>query len=107
MFVHRVFRVLLTLTAAAAVALAQAPGPYQAARQDIVVADLTEAGYILHIGGGCRGTIGRLKPKQVVGIDISPRELKEAPADFLKIVMDATDLKSLDGSFGTVTAFYC
>jgi ubiquinone/menaquinone biosynthesis C-methylase UbiE len=41
-----------------------------------------------------------------VAIDISPRELKEAPADFLKIVMDATDLKFLDGSFGTVTAFY-
>ena len=61
---------------------------------------------ILDIGRSCRGTIGRVKPKQVVAIDISPSELKEAPADFLKIVMDATDLKFLDGSFGTVTAFY-
>jgi ubiquinone/menaquinone biosynthesis C-methylase UbiE len=106
MFVRQVFRVLVAFSAGSAVAVAQAPDPHKAERQDIVIADLAETGYILDIGGGCRGTIGRLKPKQVVAIDISPRELKEAPADFLKIVMDATDLKFLDGTFGTVTAFY-
>jgi ubiquinone/menaquinone biosynthesis C-methylase UbiE len=103
---HRSFSVLFTLAAGAALALAQTPDPNKAERQDIVISDLAETGYILDIGGGCRGTIGRIEPKQVVAIDISPRELKEAPADFLKIVMDATDLKFLDGSFGTVTAFY-
>jgi ubiquinone/menaquinone biosynthesis C-methylase UbiE len=91
----------LVLLAAAGLAAAQAPE-----RQEIRLTDLSETGYILDIGGGCRGTIGRLKPKQVVAIDISVRELKEAPPDFLKIVMDATDLKFLDASFGTVTAFY-
>ena len=75
-------------------------------RQDIVIEGLPDTGYILDIGGGCRGTIGRVKPKQVVAIDISLRELKEAPSDFLKIVMDASDLKFLDGSFPTVTAYY-
>jgi hypothetical protein len=106
MLARRVFRVLLALTAGAAGALTQPPDPYKAERQDIVVGDLTETGYIFDIGGGCRGTIGRLKPKQVVAIDISPRELTEAPTDFLKIVMDATDLKFLDSNFGTVTASY-
>lgn len=77
-----------------------------AERQDIVVQGLPDTGYILDIGGGCRGTIGRIKPAQVVAIDISPRELKEAPSDFLKIVMDASDLKFLDNTFPTVTAYY-
>src|SRR5579862_8230306 len=77
-----------------------------AERQDIVIEGLPDTGYILDIGGGCRGTIGRIKPKQVVAIDISPRELKEAPSDLLKIVMDASDLKFLDNSFPTVTAYY-
>jgi len=47
-----------------------------------------------------------MKPDQVIAIDISARELKEAPSNFLKIVMDASDLKFLDGTFGTETAFF-
>jgi len=47
-----------------------------------------------------------MKPDQVVAIDISPRELKEAPANFLKIIMDASDLKFPDGTFNTETAFF-
>jgi ubiquinone/menaquinone biosynthesis C-methylase UbiE len=47
-----------------------------------------------------------MKPDQVVAIDISARELKEAPTNFLKIVMDASDLKFVDGTFHTVTAFF-
>jgi ubiquinone/menaquinone biosynthesis C-methylase UbiE len=104
-------RIPLILATSSLLALAQtAPAPKQdehlAERQDIVIEGLPDAGYILDIGGGCRGTIGRIKPKQVVAIDISPRELKEAPSDFLKIVMDATDLKFLDNNFPTVTAYY-
>jgi ubiquinone/menaquinone biosynthesis C-methylase UbiE len=105
------FRIPLALAAASFLAIAQtAPAPskdeHLAERQDIVIQGLPDTGYILDIGGGCRGTIGRIKPRQVVAIDISPRELKEAPSDFLKIVMDATDLKFLDNSFPTVTAYY-
>jgi ubiquinone/menaquinone biosynthesis C-methylase UbiE len=47
-----------------------------------------------------------MKPEQVVAIDISVRELKEAPTSFLKIVMDASDLKFLDGTFRAETAFF-
>ena len=47
-----------------------------------------------------------MKPTQVVAIDLSKRELEEAPAGPLKIVMDATDLKFLDASFPTATAFF-
>jgi ubiquinone/menaquinone biosynthesis C-methylase UbiE len=68
--------------------------------------DFAAKGWILDLGGGCRGTIGRMKPDQVVAIDISPRELKEAPTNFLKIIMDASDLKFLDGTFNTETAFF-
>jgi ubiquinone/menaquinone biosynthesis C-methylase UbiE len=42
----------------------------------------------------------------VVVSDISKCELKEAPDGFLKVVMDASDLIFLDGSFETATAFY-
>ena len=48
-----------------------------------------------------------MKPDQVVAIDISERELKEAPKNlFLKIVMDASDLKFVDATFHTETAFF-
>jgi ubiquinone/menaquinone biosynthesis C-methylase UbiE len=104
-------RTPLALGFAALLAAAQtAPKPNQdehlAERQDIVIEGLPDAGYILDVGGGCRGTIGRMKPKQVVAIDISLRELNEAPSSFLKIVMDATDLKFLDNSFPAATAYY-
>lgn len=102
-------RVPLALAAAALLAPAQtAPSndEHSSERQDIVVEGLPDTGYILDIGGGCRGTIGRAKPRQVVAIDISQKELSEAPSTFLKIVMDATALKFLDNSFPTVTAYY-
>ena len=98
--------VAVTLLAAAQTAPTPSKDEHLAERQDIVIEGLPDAGYILDIGGGCRGTIGRIKPRQVVAIDISARELKEAPSDFLKIVMDASDLKFLDNSFPTVTAYY-
>ena len=107
----RWFRVSLALATTTLLAIAQTAAipnkdEHLAERQDIVIRGLPDTGYILDIGGGCRGTIGRIKPRQVVAIDISPRELKEAPSDFLKIVMDASDLKFLDNSFPAVTAYY-
>jgi SAM-dependent methyltransferase len=75
-------------------------------RQDFTVEDFQVRGYVLDIGGGGEGIIGQMKPKQVIAIDLSKRELEEAPPGPLKIVMDATDLKFLDGSFDTATAFF-
>ena len=75
-------------------------------RQDFIVEDFQAEGYVLDIGGGGEGIIGQMKPRQVIAIDLSKRELEEAPAGPLKIVMDATELKFLDGSFDTATAFF-
>ena len=64
-------------------------------------------GRILDIGGGGEGVIGQYKGKSVITIDKLKSELEEAPeGDYLKIIMDAQDLKFLDGAFDTVTAFY-
>jgi len=98
-------RACLLLIAAAA-ARAQSPASAPIEREEIVIPDFPASGYILDLGGGCRGTIGRLKGEQVVAIDISMRELNEAPSGFLKILMDASDLKFPDKSFRTVTAFF-
>jgi ubiquinone/menaquinone biosynthesis C-methylase UbiE len=61
----------------------------------------------LDIGGGGEGVIGQLKGKQVVAIDLIKRELEDAPGEpLIKIVMDARDLKFLDGVFPTATVFF-
>lgn len=62
--------------------------------------------YILDIGGGGEGIIGKLNGSRVISIDKNPRELEETKNDSLKIVMDATDLKFLPGSFEVVTSFF-
>jgi ubiquinone/menaquinone biosynthesis C-methylase UbiE len=110
---HKTLILLTAFTAAAASAQTDAGHPrikreeiQQFERQEITVPDFEAAGYILDLGGGGEGVIGRLKPSQVVAIDLSKRELAGAPAGPLKIVMDATDLKFLDRSFNTVTAFF-
>ncbi len=63
-------------------------------------------GYVLDIGGGGEGVIGRLMGSRVVAIDRSRVELEETTNEALKVVMDATDLKFLDESFDAVTSFY-
>jgi len=74
---------------------------------DVVVPDFPAEGLILDIGGGGEGVIGQLKGKQVVAVDLSKRELEEAPgAPLIKIVMDARDLKFLDRTFATATVFF-
>ncbi|TFG16246.1 MAG: class I SAM-dependent methyltransferase [Promethearchaeota archaeon] len=72
--------------------------------------DLSEInlkGRILDIGGGGEGIIGQLKGAQVVAIDLRASELMEAAdGDYLKVIMDAKDLKFLNEYFDTVTAFF-
>ena len=63
-------------------------------------------GWILDIGGGGDGMIGRLKGRQVVSIDTVRRELAAVGNESLKIVMNARELGFLDQSFATVTAFF-
>jgi len=75
-------------------------------RKEVVVEDFEATGFILDIGGGGEGVIGRLKGEQVIAIDPSKRELEGAAAGPLKIIMDATDLQFLDGTFSTATSFY-
>ncbi len=75
-------------------------------QQKCVVNDFDASGWILDIGGGGEGVIGRLKGSNVIAIDIRRDELVEAPAGPLKLIMDATDLQFLDHTFDTVTAFF-
>jgi len=82
-------------------AAAQASG-----RLQVKVEDFPAEGFILDIGGGGEGIIGQVKGSQVIAIDISKRELEEAPPGPLKIEMDARELKFLDGAFMTATVFF-
>jgi SAM-dependent methyltransferase len=74
---------------------------------EVVLQDFPAEGLILDIGGGGEGIIEQLKGKQTIAVDLSKRELDEAPGDpLLKIVMDARDLKFIDKSFATTTVFF-
>lgn len=75
-------------------------------KQDLKVEDFPAVGRILDIGGGGEGVIGQVKGAQVVAIDLYAWGMKRTPPGPLKLVMDATDLKFLDGSFSTVTSFF-
>ena len=70
------------------------------------VAPLEADGFILDIGGGGEGIIGRLNGGQVVSIDLSAGELEETDNESLKIVMDATDLKFIPSQFDAATSFF-
>lgn len=99
------------LLAAALVLTAQElPKPEQwikHAKLEVVLPDFPAEGLIMDIGGGGEGVIGQLKGKQVVAVDLSKRELEEAPGGpLLKIVMDARELKFLDKTFDTATVFF-
>jgi SAM-dependent methyltransferase len=74
--------------------------------QEFKLDDFAADGLILDIGGGGEGVIGRLKGKQVVAIDLYAWGMNRTPPGPLKIVMDATEMKFLDASFGTVTSFF-
>ncbi len=73
------------------------------------IVDLTNIklkGRILDIGGGGEGVIGQFAGPHVIAIDPSDRELKEAPGDCLKIIMNGKELKFLDETFDTITVFF-
>jgi ubiquinone/menaquinone biosynthesis C-methylase UbiE len=78
--------------------------------QTIDLRKISLNGKILDIGGGGEGVIGQLKGENVVVIDLKKSELEESMSagdtKSLKIIMDAKELKFLDNSFGTVTAFF-
>ncbi len=74
--------------------------------QKSVLKDFETSGWILDIGGGGEGIIGRLKESNVIAIDIKKEELEEAPSGPLKLIMDATKLQFIDDTFETVTAFF-
>ena len=74
--------------------------------QQVVLKEFEASGWILDIGGGGEGIIGRLHGPSVIAIDIKKEELEEAPPGPLKLVMDATKLQFLDDTFDTVTAFF-
>lgn len=80
---------------------------WPAPRQFVPVDDFQARGPILDIGGGGWGVIGQLKGQQVIAIDISDKELREAPpGPLVKIVMDARQLQFLDNAFPTATVFF-
>ena len=80
---------------------------YFAASEEMFLEPIKDDGYILDIGGGGEGIIGQLEGRRVVAIDIRREELEEANVgDFLRVVMDATNLQFLDNTFPVVTAFF-
>jgi SAM-dependent methyltransferase len=106
-------RKVLTAVACLLCASASAHGQYQPGqiykhpKLEVVVPDFPADGLMLDIGGGGEGVIGQLKGKQVIAVDLSKRELEEAPGEpLIKIVMDARDLKFLDRTFATATVFF-
>ncbi|MGY5853931.1 MAG: class I SAM-dependent methyltransferase [Candidatus Thorarchaeota archaeon] len=75
--------------------------------QEVTLEKIDSSGYLLDIGGGGEGVIGQLEGTRVVAIDNRKDELEEASVgEYLRVVMDATDLQFLDSTFSTVTAFY-
>jgi ubiquinone/menaquinone biosynthesis C-methylase UbiE len=68
-----------------------------------------EDGWVLDFGGGGEGIIGQVKGNRVIAIDCRQSELEEAlerDCKALLVVMDGTDLKFLDNTFPTATAFF-
>ena len=68
-----------------------------------------ESGWILDFGGGGEGIIGQVKGSRVVAIDKRKSELEEAlerNCEALLIEMDGTELKFLDKTFNTASAFF-
>ena len=78
--------------------------------QEIDLRNIKLNGRILDIGGGGEGVIGQLKGSNVVAIDLRKSELEESyeagDKESLKIIMDAKELKFLDKTFDTITAFF-
>ena len=74
--------------------------------QSIELSPIETEGFILDIGGGGEGIIGKLKGNQVIAVDKNEQELLDTQNAALKVVMDATNLKFLPESFDICTAFF-
>ncbi len=80
---------------------------YNVGLHTIDLSNIKLTGRILDIGGGGQAIISQFKGEQVVAIDKNKNELEEAPdSKGLKVIMDAKELKFLDNTFDTVTAFF-
>ena len=80
---------------------------YNVGLHTIELTNIKLTGRILDIGGGGQAIISQFKGEQVVAIDFNRNELEEAPdSNGLKVIMDAKELKFLDNTFDTVTAFF-
>jgi len=101
---------IILLSAALVLTAQERPKPEQILRHaklEVILPDFPAQGLVLDIGGGGEGVIGQLKGTQVVAVDLSKRELEDAPGEpLLKVVMDARDLKFLDETFDTATVFF-
>jgi len=78
--------------------------------QIVDLSNIELRGRIIDIGGGGEGVIGQIEGEKVVAVDNRKSELEEAidngDTRSLKIVMDARELKFLEKTFDTATAFF-
>lgn len=79
---------------------------FEIGTQFIDLASVNINGKVLDIGGGGEGVISQLVGEHVISIDPSIEELKEAPSNSIKIVMNAENLLFLDETFNVVTSFF-
>jgi SAM-dependent methyltransferase len=73
-------------------------------KHTIEIEPIETEGYILDIGGGGEGIIGKLNGRNAISIDLS--FLTRQDSDSLKILMDASDLKFLSCQFEVAAAFF-
>ena len=73
-------------------------------KHTIEIEPIETEGYILDIGGGGEGIIGKLNGRDAISIDLS--FLTHQDSDSLKILMDASDLKFLSCQFEVAAAFF-
>ncbi len=81
----------------------------QVSMQKIRLEKFDPQDFVLDIGGGGEGIIGRFLGEKVISIDKNKKELLEAVkahSSALNILMDARDLKFLEKSFNYVTSFF-
>lgn len=79
---------------------------YMAKARSIQVVPAKADGFILDIGGGGEGIIGKPNGKQVVAIDTNEEELEETKNGALKLVMDAAEMNFLPKTFEVCTSFF-
>ncbi|KON29215.1 hypothetical protein AC480_03510 [miscellaneous Crenarchaeota group archaeon SMTZ1-55] len=74
--------------------------------QAITLTPIVTEGFILDLGGGGEGMIGRLNGRQVIAVDNKNEELRETNNESVQLVMDARALAFPQSSFATVTSFF-